>query len=57
MNPVETLASRPGIQRVPTRDLELYIVRDFLDLATCAEMMERIDRNRRPSTIADDLGI
>jgi prolyl 4-hydroxylase len=57
MNPAGKLASRPGIQRVPSRDLELFIVRNFLDPATCAKMMERIDRNRRPSTIADDLGI
>jgi prolyl 4-hydroxylase len=57
MNPAGKLASRPGIQRAPSRDLELFIVRDFLDPATCAAMMERIDRNRRPSTIADDLGI
>ena len=57
MKAAQNLASRPGVQRVPTRELELFIVRDFLDPATCAAMMERIDRNRRPSTIADDLGI
>ena len=57
MNAAQNLASTPGVQRVPTRELELFIVRDFLDPATCAAMMERIDRNRRPSTIADDLGI
>jgi prolyl 4-hydroxylase len=57
MNPAHNLASTAGVQRVPTRELELFIVRDFLDPATCAAMMERIDRNRRPSTIADDLGV
>jgi prolyl 4-hydroxylase len=57
MNPADRLAAVPGIQRVPTRELELFIVRGFLDPQTCAAMMERIDVNRRPSTIADDTGI
>ena len=45
------------MQRVPTRQLELFIVRGFLDAETCAALVERIDRRRRPSEIADDLGI
>ena len=48
---------RPGVQRVPTRELELFLVRGFLDPQTCAAMMARIDARRRPSEIADDLGI
>jgi prolyl 4-hydroxylase len=42
---------------VPTRELELFIVRGFLDAQTCAALVERIDQRRRPSEIADDLGI
>jgi len=42
---------------VPTRDLELFIVRRFLDSGTCAALTERIDARRRPSEIADDAGI
>jgi len=42
---------------VPTRELELFIVRGFLDPATCAALVERIDATRRPSEIADDAGI
>jgi prolyl 4-hydroxylase len=57
LSPAEKLAATPGIQRVPTRDLELFIVRGFLDPATCAELIQRIDAERRPSQIADDLGI
>jgi prolyl 4-hydroxylase len=57
VDPAAKLAKARGIQRVPTRDLELFIVRDFLDPATCAAMIERIDQRRRPSTIADDTGI
>lgn len=51
------LAAAPGLQRVPTRELELFIVRGFLDPATCAVLIERIDERRRPSEIADDVGI
>ncbi|MFL6720372.1 MAG: prolyl hydroxylase family protein [Sphingomonas sp.] len=57
VNPAARLASVPGVQRVPTRELELFIVRGFLDPATCAELIERIDAKRRPSEIADDVGI
>jgi prolyl 4-hydroxylase len=46
----------PGIQGVPSAQLELFIVRDFLDAGTCAELIRLIDRKRRPSTIADDRG-
>src|SRR4051812_5804085 len=57
MKPAAKLAATPGVQRVPTRDLELFIVRRFLDPETCAALIERIDRHRRPSGIADDMGI
>jgi prolyl 4-hydroxylase len=50
------LAGQPGIQRFPRPELTLFIKRDFLNAATCAGLVERIDANRRPSTIADDLG-
>ena len=45
------------MQRVPTPKLDLFVVRGFLDTATCSALIERIDLNRRPSTIADDSGI
>lgn len=47
----------PGVQRVPSRALDLFIVRGFLDPGVCAELIERIDARRRPSEIVDDLGI
>jgi len=55
--PAARLAATEGVQRVPTRDLELFIVRDFLDPAACAALIARIDERRRPSEIADDVGI
>jgi prolyl 4-hydroxylase len=51
------LIAAAGVQRVPTRELELFIVRRFLDEETCAALIERIDERRRPSEIADDIGI
>ena len=41
---------------MPTRDLDLFVVKHFLEPATCAALIERIDTRRRPSEIADDLG-
>lgn len=51
-----SLAPFEGAQRVPTRQLELLIRKHFLDAAECAALVARIDANRRPSTIADDIG-
>lgn len=52
----ERLRHIPGVQRVPSPRLDLFVVRDFLDPATCALLIGRIDARRRPSTIADDAG-
>jgi prolyl 4-hydroxylase len=56
-SPAERLAAAPGVQRVPTRELELFIVRGFLVPAACAALIARIDERRRPSEIADDVGV
>src|SRR3982751_4833888 len=56
-NPAARLAATPGVPRVPARGLELFIVPGFLDSPTCAALIERIDAKRRPSTIADDVGV
>ncbi|WP_264585483.1 prolyl hydroxylase family protein [Sphingobium sp. B7D2B] len=50
------LAGQPGIQRLPRRDLTLFVRKGFLDSDECAGLIDRIEANRRPSTIADDLG-
>jgi prolyl 4-hydroxylase len=55
--PAARLAAMAGVQRVPTRELELFVVRGFLPPETCAELIARIDDKRRPSEIADDVGI
>ncbi len=51
------LRATPGIQRVPTPKLDLFIARGFLDPAICAALIAQIDARRRPSEIADDLGV
>ena len=48
-----TIAGQPGVQRVPSPKLTLFIARAFLTPAECAEIATRIDATRRPSTVAD----
>ncbi len=50
------IAAHPHVQRVPSKDLILFIKRDFLSAEECAALIERIDAQRRPSTIADPNG-
>ncbi len=50
------IASHPRVQRVPSRDLTLFIQRDFLTADECEGLIERIEARRRPSTIADANG-
>jgi prolyl 4-hydroxylase len=55
--PAERLSRTEGVQRVPTRALELFIVRSFIRPEACAALIGLIDRGRRPSEISDDQGI
>ncbi len=50
------LMSVPGMQRVPTRQAELFILRGFLSAEECAGLIVQIESRRRPSTIADANG-
>jgi prolyl 4-hydroxylase len=53
---VAHLMSQPGIQRVPSPKLTLFMKRGFLPPDLCAELMALIETDRRPSTIADSNG-
>ena len=53
---VSHLSAQPGIQKVPSPKLTLFLRRGFLDAATCAALVERIDAHRRPSTVSDHNG-
>ena len=50
------LVAQPGIQRVPSPKLTLFLKRGFLSPELCATLVSRIDAQRRPSTISDDIG-
>lgn len=53
---VTHLAAQPGVQRVPSPKLTLFIRRDFLDGDTCALLRDAVDTTRRPSTLSDANG-
>jgi prolyl 4-hydroxylase len=50
---VERILSHPGVQRVPSPKLTLFIKRDFLAPDLCAALVALIDASRRPSTVSD----
>ncbi|SEK41740.1 prolyl 4-hydroxylase [Sphingomonas palmae] len=50
------LAQQPGIQKLPSPKLTLFVRRAFLDADTCAALCAMIDAERRPSTISDHNG-
>jgi prolyl 4-hydroxylase len=50
----ERIAAFPKTARLPTKSLELYIVRDFLTLQECAALIALIDANRIPSPVVSD---
>ncbi len=50
---IARLVAQPGIQRVPSPKLDLFILRGFLDDAMCADLIAMIDARRRPSTVSD----
>ncbi|WP_374147060.1 prolyl hydroxylase family protein [Sphingomonas sp. 28-63-12] len=53
---IARLGQQPGIQKVPSPKLTLFLKRDFLSAALCAQLIDRIDAQRRPSTISDPNG-
>ena len=50
------LSRQPGIQKLPSPKLTLFVQRGFLDAATCAALCTMIEAERRPSTISDHNG-
>lgn len=50
------LASNAGVQRVPHPKVELFQYRDFIAPDLCEKLIALIDKDRRPSTIADPNG-
>jgi len=56
METAERLLAAPGVQRVPSPKLHLFIKRGFLEPDECARIIAMIEAQRRPSTLADDYG-
>lgn len=54
--PAKRLSGVSAILKVPSPRIEMFILRDFLDAEECASLVARIERDRRPSTIADANG-
>jgi len=50
------LSAVAGIRRTPSAALTQFILPRFLGIDECAELTAMVDRNVRPSTIADDIG-
>lgn len=53
---IDRLTAAPGMQRVPSPRLTLFIRRQFLDTALCAGLIAKIEAHRRPSTLSDHNG-
>jgi prolyl 4-hydroxylase len=47
------LLSKPGVQRLPTEKLELFQMREFIGPDMRERIISLIEKDRRPSTLAD----
>jgi prolyl 4-hydroxylase len=47
----ERLASVPGIRRIPSPEIDMYVLRDFLDERECQALCGMIERDRKPSRL------
>lgn len=45
------IEAHPNVQRVPTPNIDIYTCRNFLDDAECQLLIDKIDRDARPSTL------
>jgi prolyl 4-hydroxylase len=52
----ERLLRVPGMMRVPSPRIEMFLLRGFLSVRECEALVARIEAGRRPSTIADANG-
>ena len=48
------LARTPNAFRLPVREADMFVVRDFLTPEECQGLIERIDSNRQPSGVLSD---
>lgn len=55
-SPDAIMQLREGLQRVPSPKAAVFQLRDFVPVELREELIRLIDKDRRPSTIADDNG-
>lgn len=53
---IEHMMRQPGVQRVPSAKVAMFIVKNFLEPELCQLLMLQVDAKRRPSTLADANG-
>lgn len=49
----ERLAANPSVYKVPSEEIELYAVGDFMSVGECERMIALIDQVARPSSVFD----
>lgn len=48
---IDHITAQPGVQRIPVRQVDLFVCKDFLNDEECRILCEKIDRDARPSTL------
>ena len=48
------LAAQPGVSKLPTQAIDLYVARNFLSERECAGLVALIDADKFPSTLMQD---
>jgi prolyl 4-hydroxylase len=52
----DRLSRTPGVMKLPAKGLDIFLAKDFLSHAECAEMIRHIDAGLRPSELLADIG-
>lgn len=52
----ERVKAHKGVQQVPTAKAELFQCKKFAPASLCDELIAMVEQDRRPSTLADDIG-
>jgi prolyl 4-hydroxylase len=50
------LQRKRGVLKLPNKDLDIFVARDFLTHKECAQLIARIDARRQPSGVLGDNG-
>lgn len=56
-NAIARLQAHPGIKQAKVATAHVFYLMDFVTDAECAQLVDLIDRDRRPSTLLSDTGV